>query len=259
VKTGPNIGPAIGRFGARSASDPFAGVSRDAARGVYLPADTTEWDAFRSAGSLSIANPSNLWLMQEGSGNLADSIGAVALTASGTRSYLQSVSGWTRKAIGTTDGTAGAWQVASGVGPSPASTSVAALSLSLLPAPAAERNVFAMTLAASNLIVVNQTAAGLLKLYLKAGSATGAVSHADGNVHPLMIVYDRTNSTAKLYTDLEIVTAAYDTVLDGTKGWGGTPSAARHLYGAWWSGADAEMSQAQVRALFVAMGFSVAW
>ncbi len=80
-------------------------VSQDATSGKYVPANASEWTELL-AGS-GIPNPADLYLFQEASGNPADSIGAKALTASGTLSYQQTVTGWTRKSIRTTRSTAG--------------------------------------------------------------------------------------------------------------------------------------------------------
>lgn len=80
-------------------------VDQDAASSKYLPSSSAQWSE-QLTGS-GIANPANLYLLQEASGNATDAIGGKTLTASGTLTYQQAVSGWTRKAIVTTRGTAG--------------------------------------------------------------------------------------------------------------------------------------------------------
>ena len=79
-----------------------AGVTRDATSGWYVPANATEWTALL-AGT-GIANPSNLWLSQQASGNLPDSIGSTPLVPFNGPSYQNTVAGWSRKAVGTVDG-----------------------------------------------------------------------------------------------------------------------------------------------------------
>lgn len=79
-------------------------VSKDAAAGIYCPASSTEWTNFIARKGLSVAVPDALWLYQEASGNLADSIGSFTLTAAGTgATYQSAVTGWTRKGIAITD------------------------------------------------------------------------------------------------------------------------------------------------------------
>lgn len=75
-------------------------ISRDATSGWYMPASNSEWTELLIG--TGIPNPSHLYLFQESSGNPADSIGSKALTASGTLSYQQTVTGWARKSIRTT-------------------------------------------------------------------------------------------------------------------------------------------------------------
>lgn len=79
-------------------------VTQDATSGVYVPQSSSEWTSLNSP---NIPTPDALWLFQEASGNFADSIGSFTLTAGGTISYAQSVTGWSTKGWKTTDGTTG--------------------------------------------------------------------------------------------------------------------------------------------------------
>ena len=54
-------------------------VTRDAASSKYTPASAAEWAELLSGSGLGA--PSSLWLCQESSGTLADSIGSRTLTA----------------------------------------------------------------------------------------------------------------------------------------------------------------------------------
>ena len=69
-------------------------VTQDALSGWYFPANSTEWTSLLSGTGIS--NPSSLWLCQEASGTLADSIGSRPLTISGTPSYQQPAVGFSR-------------------------------------------------------------------------------------------------------------------------------------------------------------------
>jgi hypothetical protein len=77
-------------------------VATDGPNGVFVPVSGADFV------TLGLPAPGFLWLCQEASGNLAATIGGITLTATGAAGHLyqQSVSGWTRKFIGTVDGAA---------------------------------------------------------------------------------------------------------------------------------------------------------
>lgn len=77
-------------------------VTQDATSGKYTPSDASEWTEMLAGTGL--ANPANLYLMQEASGDAADSIGALDLTPTpgSTLTYQDPVAGWSRKGIRTT-------------------------------------------------------------------------------------------------------------------------------------------------------------
>lgn len=242
--------------------DSAATWSVDATSGIGAPADSTEWATINSSESLSAA-PDNLWLMQEASGNLSDSIGAITLTASGTVSYQNAISGWSRYGLGTTDGTAGKWGVSSGTGPDPSSTSVAALLYVRIDNVTTERNLLSLTDSSGNLLVINVTAGGLLRAYVDTNNASGGTNYEAGSVFPLLFVYDRTNSRARVFTDVEKISPTYGSgTADGLKFFGGNSTAVltgRYLYGAWFTGSDAEWlsTDANAKALLEALGWTV--
>lgn len=99
-------------------ADGISGVTRDPTSGWYYPANATEWRTFlddASVGLAAKATPTNLWLCQEASGNLADSIGSLTLTAANTPIYQQTITGHARKGVGCVDGTAKTFANASSV------------------------------------------------------------------------------------------------------------------------------------------------
>jgi hypothetical protein len=67
-----------------------------------------------------------------------------------------------------------------------------------------------------------------LAVYCSGTSVTGSYDHADGRVHPFMLVYDATNQRVKGYSDLEAITGSYQplslyTSLTSSIGIGGIP------------------------------------
>lgn len=240
-------------------------VSKDATSGIRVPANVTEWTDFRTITGIAAANPNSLWLCQEASGNLGDAIGSLTLTASGTVNYNQAVSGWTRTAVATTEAGNGKAVAASGTGPSPATTSQMWLFICSMPATPGTSRVFMgmNTGVAATAYRMAHFTTGVPRTTLVNSNFDGASSISSG-VHPCLMRYDRTGSAATGYTDLEKITTTYNSgVVDGDKGLGnagGSTSSARSVvYGAMWSGSNAELSDANIKALLQALGFTIGW
>ena len=117
----------------------------DATSGKPVPANVVEWNDFLKAYGLGhLSAPSGLWLLQEPSGALVDSIGTVVLSPYSGPLYQQTVAGWSRKGVGTLDGLAqGFKNETDALLPNVRLSSMTVLALMELPNPApfATRNV----------------------------------------------------------------------------------------------------------------------
>lgn len=268
---GYTAGPPAPR-GVESGAPPtgLQGVSQDATSGKYVPASAAEWAI--AAAAAGVSSPYELWLSQQASGNLTGSINAVGLTASvtsGTVLYQQNVTGWTRKAATISDGAIASFASNGGLGFDPSTTST--LSLWLLErtgTPAADRllvsqggQVYARILSAL-IDTNNHIGIGVNAAITNAGT----IDYGSGTLIPVVLKHDIANSQQKLYTHQEVLTkayAAFGTAEAGlyfvgtVGGTGGGP--AGYAYGAFWKGASAEMTDAQVRALLTTLGWSVSW
>lgn len=255
-------GSIVGSVGDDEGStDPFAGIDRDATSNIYLPADSAQWTQLRTAAGLSMANPDSLWLCQEAAGNLADSIGALTLTAIGAPLYQQAAAGWTRKAVSVSaDGAADRFAATAGVGPSPATTSQLWLILGTMPAtPAGTRFFLGLNLTGglSNHRLGHLLASGFPRSQVNGVNVDGSNSISN-ELQACAVKLNNTASEAKSYTLDEKLTNAFVAVADGTKGFG-NGSLIKVVYAAMWSGAAAEVADADFKALLQAMGFTVAW
>lgn len=231
----PRHGP---RHGIRHGSLLFSdSVPSDGPGGYFVPASASDFTA------LGIVPPQHLWGCQEASGNLLDLIGSVNLAPSVTPLYQQTVAGWTRKAVGTTDATNGQrFSVAAGTGPNPASVSVAwILYFDDAALPAAERNFL---LAGANCTLSFLPTTGRIRARIAgAAVADSAQGYCDGAQHAVILIYDRTGSLTRVHTDLETISPVYNAgATDGTKGIGsaGLAPTCRYLWLAAASGATAE-------------------
>jgi len=175
-------------------------VSQDATSGWYVPASSAEWTELLAGTGLSA--PSFLWLCQESSGNIADSIGGVTLTANGGGVfYQQSISGWSRKAFGYSD-TAGTqcYSVSASL-PDLNTTSMTALVfLAVTNTPGAQRSTFNLGPGATknNNISCEYTSSNFHVVADGTTSGTGSTNHGAGVVRCLAR-FNRTATTSDLF------------------------------------------------------------
>jgi uncharacterized repeat protein (TIGR01451 family) len=241
-------------------------VDKDATAGIYFPSSATQWSAFLASKGLAMSPPDSCWLVQEPSGSLFDSIGSLTLLANGTPAYQQAVAGYDRKAVVLTVNTGQGFRAAAGVGPNPTTTS----SLWLVVAAVTGSNGAAMAiLTVGGAATSSQCSARVIGLsppspQIRVMSATtgGASDPTVAGVQPIALRYDLANSVAEMTLASEKVTGTYNSgVTDGFKGIGssisGNCAGMAVLYAAMWSGANAEVGDAALKALEQAMGFTI--
>lgn len=263
MSVGLHIGPRPLRIGLRISDpggvDPFAGITKDATSGIYTPANSSEWDTLIAAAGLtgSIAAPDALHGFQDASGSITDQIGTFPLTTTGAPSYQQSESGWSRKAVVTTDGGGMIFSTTNAGLPDPAAASYLGLVIMKPGIPASSRQLlrFGSSAQASLQITTN----GKLRAATNSGvSFTDSTNAVSGSVHMLALRYNFTASTVTGFTEAEKLSvtwhAASGKLLQVTNS-----APADTLYAAHWFGAHAEVSDAVLRALEQAMRIAVAW
>lgn len=262
TKVGARVGPVVGLdFGG---GNPLASVTKDATSGIFTPASASEWSAFISAKGLSIAVPDAIWLLQEASGNPTDSgsSGLFGLTASGTGlAYQQAVAGWSRKAITFTDGGTGLLKSTSASLPDISTTSQFTVLLANITAtPAAVRNI--ITQGTTTKASINVTITPRARAVSGANISDGTTSPT-GAVRPWGLRTNRTAGSTTGFTDVEKLVPTFSTSLTGkTVGIGSNGSsspAMAVLYGWQWNGANAEISDANFKALLQALGLTIGW
>lgn len=218
-------------------------ITIDATKRWARPASAAEYTSLLLGSG--IANPDSAWDGKEGSGNLADKIASLTLTAKGTPLYAQAGTGWAGTGVAADDNTSDGFTAGTGVGPSPATTSqVWMLIMAMETEPTAARTLMGMGGAVACTFVWNQSGAtNRPRISINGVTATGTLDHGVGS-YVLFLRYDRLASVAKIYTDLESVTGTYSSlVVDGNKGFGPastTPGGHVIMGGALWSGANAE-------------------
>lgn len=250
------LGLGLGIESSAIATPTMAGVTQDGTSGKYVPANASEWTTTMSVAGIGSGNPSLLWLLQEASGNAADSIGSFTGTASGSVSYQNAVAGWTRKSINLADAGAGnILNTAAGL-PDPASGSYLILSYAaMLGTPAAIRNPILIGTGNQTTMRINTTP----RVQGVSGGNVVTGTNAPGTtVRPWVLLYDKTNSRVSAYTDQEKLQPA----ISAATGKGVTILAGGNsafLYCAVFMLGAAELSDAQVKTLLQTLGWSIPW
>lgn len=257
LRVGPIAGPIVSIL--NDASDPLAGVTKDAASGIYTPASAAEWATLISVRGLSVAVPDALWLFQEASGNAADSIGGFTLTAGGAAaSYQQSVSGWTRKAIAFADTATSFFFSTNASLPDVATQSMLTVIIAKSAHPSGQsRTITHGSFGTANVLYMNVADS----ITVESSTTVNGAQSAIGQVIPLGLRTNRTASSCVGFTHAEKVTPAFSSGISGkqiTFGASATPPISI-LYGFQWNAANAEISDANYKAVLQAMGFTPSW
>lgn len=240
----------------------------DALSGVGVPANATEWAAAMAAAGIASGGPSALWLCQDASGNAADAIGTYTGTASGTgTAYRQPVAGWSRLALTTTDAASGAWANTAAGLPDPATTSCMALAYLNLPtAPGAGRALLRIGTGGVTASLSGSIASSNVpRITITNGTigSNGTSNPFGTSVRPWLLQHNITAATQTLYTDQEKLPLGSPQALTGVQirmGMGVTSApAASYLNCAWFFGAAAELSAAQIKRLLQTLAWSVLW
>ena len=247
-------------MGIGSSSDPLADVAQDATSLIYVPESAAQWDTVLSVAEVSSGGPSSLYLCQEASGNLADSIGANTLTLSGAgHLFRQTVTGWARKAATTTNGTAGQKWINSTTSPNPNTVSILLYAILRLPAaaPAAARDVM---LKANNADLRFNTTG---KLRLQAGASVDLVNVSTNTIQPVVLQTNISASTVKVFTRQEKLTGTFALPTSGNiLAIGGQSAAAAdcgYLSLVEFSDAAAEMSESDIHSMLTTLGWELLW
>jgi hypothetical protein len=243
--------------------DPASAWAIDATSGIAIPQSAGQWSAL--VASVGITGPDHLWLCQEASGNLADSIGTMTLTANASPSYQQSESGWSTKAVQFAQVAAQHFgKTSSGIDPSTTSV-LALLYADFTSAPLADRQALTIGVTAVNSGLTVQST-GTLRLRGNGGLANSfTVWTASPRVHPFLVLTDITNLRRICYSDVEKWSTVWGTPSSGQNfgigafGGGGVSPSANILYVALWAGAHSEFTDGQARDLLVRLGWTVAW
>ena len=194
------------RRGIRSGLNPRT-VPTDGPDGWYVPQSPADF------ANLGLATPDYLWLCQEASGNLSSSIGSLTLAANATgHIYEQSVTGWTRKFLGTDGTTAGqSWRTSSASLDLASGESVAMLALASFAMPASgTRSLMAVSGVGAEILFVAPTT-GIVRPQHDTVTSSGTLDHSGiGTVHQFCWYRRGDIDESGAETDLESIAGTHN-------------------------------------------------
>lgn len=242
----------------------MAGVEQDVGSLKYVPANGDQWTTTLAAAGWTAGNPSALWLCQEASGNLADSINSYTLTAANTPVYSQAVAGWSRTAVGTNDTTDRFSSLNADLGSTHSTSYLVLAYVALTAAPAGARAIIRLGGGTGD-ADQRQVFATTTPVYSARGTGVvtvNGVSNPGTTVHPVVLLFNRSTTEFTVMTDQEKITTTWVNPTSGVGpyfafGDGGETS--RFLYATVFRGTAAERTQTQVKTLMSTLGWSPAW
>lgn len=241
-------------------------VDRDATSGIRFPSSLAQWQDFNAyhvaIGTADYPDvvPSSLWTCQESSGNLIDTIGSVNLVQTGSgHLHQQPVAGWSRKAVQTTNGTAGQKWLNTTTAPNAGTTDVLLSAIVAVPAasPAAVRDICGHAAAADCRFNTTGKLRGIF------GASADLVQDPRGRVMPIYVQVNNTGTASAIFTDQEKFIGTYTTPANSPMvflgGQTAPASAAGYLGAVEFTGAAARLTAAQIKAQQLALGWTPPW
>lgn len=230
-----------------------------------VPSNLAEWRSLLTYHAIDLTyTPSYLHLCQEASGNLADSIGTLTLTAFGSPAYNQAVPGWSRLGVKGDALTASQrFAISTAAAPDPSTTSIARLALVYANGYTSTVREVLSNGSNSDVSVQALDTGGGPRYRYREGSNIVQSGVAHEGVSPVMLVVDHANARARLATHVELLSPAYGAPASATNytigAISGTWADCTVMYEAGWSGAAAEMPDTVLHALLSALNWEPAW
>jgi hypothetical protein len=248
-------------FGSAPAAGAGLPWSLDAGSGKAVPNDATEWTALRAAASLVVGNPTALRRCNELSGNLLDLIGAQPLTPNATPLYDQSVTGWTRHGVGFNGGTSQRFRSAA-YGNAATDSIMTLMYLGFTGAPAASSQIWCHGGLDDTSLTAGSGGQRRFRYRESANISEMVGTYTEPTVYPVVVRRNATASEADFYSDSEKISPTYGAGAGTAFSYGanaGTAATFTLLYAAEWLGASAEVSDANIKLMLQALGWTITW
>jgi hypothetical protein len=225
----------------------LAGVTQDAYAKVYLPGSASEWSLLLTGSGINA--PSSIWLASDAVGaSLADR-GAAGrtVTIAGSPTLGATAPGFAATGIQCTDNSAA--QSGSFTSPDVATTSQMLLQVYAF-GTVATGNRYLNMIGSASAEMAQITAGNRVQAQSGANTADGVATYS--NILVVITKFDRANSVLGVYTRGEQVKATWFAPLSSTTSYlfgAGAATDATLVYGAYWTGSDAEITDAKIQQL----------
>ncbi len=238
--------------------------SVDATSGKGVPADATEWaNIISDQGLTNWTVPDSVYSCQDSASPLVDDVGAIDLAFGGSgATYQQAITGWSRLAATLADSATAGWSNASGGLPDIGTASCLLLAFVRMPttSPGSARQIVTLGSSGYATIRIIQTS-GILQVVSNTIGGSGATNMIGAGVVPLVLKVDQTANQVIGYSPSEKLGPAFSASMTGQgvklgASVGNCPNSG-FLYAARWDGAAAERSDADIKALLEALGWTV--
>lgn len=221
----------------------------DATSSKACPASLIEAAALDAKGAY-MGRPDAIYNFQEASGAIVDVVNARNLTVSGSGTYQQAVSGWSRLALNLTAGSS----VGNAATPNANANSITEIFYSLYSGTiTASGNI--QLYGTSQVWQIRSTAAPVLQ-YRSGGNVNSGGNDYRNNVRPFVLRIDRPGANGNAYSDRDKISTTYASTPTGASIGIGGAGASQQLHGMIWY---APKTEAQVKAHLQNAGWSIPW
>lgn len=252
---------------AGSASEGAPSYYVDATSNIAWPRGSSEYTSFLTTNSSTL----NMWSIpdhqhdcQESGGNLSPLIGGLTLTANAGPAYNQALAGWSLLGV-RGDGVTANQRFQNIAAFDPSTTSFIMMGLVALGTQdSTVRTVFGVGALSDTTVGAYLNTTKRLR-YRESGNVvdTSGANEYSSVAVPVVLLVDHTNTRARVFTPYEKLSPTY-----------GLPSATSSYFiggtsGTWaastigglvgWTGTKAQRTDADVKALFEAMGYTIGW
>jgi hypothetical protein len=247
IRSGLNPG------GGAAPPDPMAGVTRDATSLKYAPSNAAEWATTLAVAGITSGNPASCWTFQELSGDAIDTIGSRPFVAAGTPLYQQTVSGWARKECRCVENTSDKFSAT--IPAANANSGLVIMYMRVHNVPSVVRKLFEYP-------TIYAEVSTHPRLVADGGNLLVGTVDPGNTVHAMILRSNATLLQEAFITESEVLAPTWFIDI-GTamhvSGSGSDGAGVGIMWAAFFSGASAELTNAQTKTLLQTLGWTVAW
>lgn len=266
-----NVGATVGtRVGMRRGGtpNPLATVARDATSNIYRPTNLAQWQTVLSVAGVT-GDPFLRWALDQAAGDAPDSIGSLTGARGGTVSnisFQQAIPGWTATGVTLAKGADGTFITTDASLPDTATGDLLVMCNVRFPAAIAAGSpstVMQLGYVYATRVSCETMNTPTVRAFTPAATLAGAANPSNA-ITPIAILVDRTNGRATVLTRFEALDVAIGGAGKGILIGGDNIQTDLSAGCTYWDlvafqGPAARKSNANIKAIWTTLGWSVAW